>query len=45
MNINLEYPLDIDKLLRKKKSIKKELLNKKKSGRKEYSHTWWIDNI
>ena len=29
MNIDLEYPLDIDKILRKKKSIKKELLNKK----------------
>ena len=28
-NINLEYPLDVDKILRKKKSIKKELLNKK----------------
>tara|TARA_B100000795_G_C22806825_1_gene445599 strand:+ start:12969 stop:14747 length:1779 start_codon:yes stop_codon:yes gene_type:complete len=29
MNINLQYPLDIDKILRKKKSIKRELLNKK----------------
>ena len=29
MNIDLEYPLGIDKILRKKKSIKKELLNKK----------------
>jgi len=29
MNINLQYPLDIDKILRKKKSIKKELLNKR----------------
>ena len=29
MNINLRYPLNIDKILRKKKSIKKELLNKK----------------
>ena len=29
MNINLEYPLDINKILRKKKSIKKELLDKK----------------
>jgi FkbH-like protein len=28
MNINLEYPLDTDKILRKKKSIRKELLNK-----------------
>ena len=27
MNINLKYPLDIDKILRKKKSIKKELLS------------------
>ena len=27
--INLQYPLDIDMILRKKKSIKKELLNKK----------------
>jgi len=34
MNINLEYPLDIDKLLRKKKSIKKELLNKKNLAEK-----------
>ena len=29
MNIDLQYPLDIDKILRKKKSIKKELLNNK----------------
>ena len=29
MNIDLKYPLDIDKILRKKKSIKKELLNNK----------------
>ena len=29
MNIDLEYPLGIEKILRKKKSIKKELLNKK----------------
>jgi FkbH-like protein len=29
MNIDLLYPLDIDKILRKKKSIKKELLNNK----------------
>jgi FkbH-like protein len=28
MNIDLEHPLNIDKILRKKKSIKKELLNK-----------------
>jgi hypothetical protein len=26
MNIDLEYPLDIDKILRKKKSIKKEFV-------------------
>ena len=29
MNISLKYPLDIDNILRKKKSIKKELLNTK----------------
>ncbi|SVB58904.1 uncharacterized protein METZ01_LOCUS211758, partial [marine metagenome] len=29
MNIDLEYPLDIDKILRKKKSIKKALLSNK----------------
>ena len=34
MNIDLEYPLDIDKILRKKKSIKKELLNKKNLAEK-----------
>ena len=28
MNINLKYPLDVDNILRKKKSIKRELLNK-----------------
>jgi len=29
MNINLKYPLDIDNILRKKKLIKRELLNKR----------------
>ena len=50
MNIDLEYPLDIDKILRKKKSIKKELLNKKNLVEKNVvvlggSTTFEIKNI